>query len=111
MRISVDRVETVVVRLPARSDFRWLSLSRPLGEFVLLRLSGDGVEGWGEVVGLRNGGAADGRAHGEPPAAIGLPVTTARCAFFCCAPTPFMNVSLSQAISFGPVPTSRAGMS
>jgi len=70
MRISVDRVETVVVRLPARSDFRWLSLSRPLGEFVLVRLSGDGVEGWGEVVGLRDWGDADGRRHGETPATI-----------------------------------------
>ncbi len=70
MRVPVDRVETVVVRLPARSDFRWLSLSRPLGEFVLVRLSGDGVEGWGEVVGLRDWGDADGRRHGETPATI-----------------------------------------
>lgn len=70
MRISVERVETIVVRLPARSDFRWLSLSRPLGEFVLVRLSGDGVEGWGEVVGLRDWGDADGRRHGETPATI-----------------------------------------
>lgn len=70
MRVSVDRVETIVVRLPARSDFRWLSLSRPLGEFVLVRLSGDGVEGWGEVVGLRDWGDADGRRHGETPGTI-----------------------------------------
>lgn len=70
MRVSVDRVETMVVRLPERADFRWLSLSRPLGEFVLARISGDGVEGWGEVVGLRDWGDADGRRHGETPATI-----------------------------------------
>jgi L-alanine-DL-glutamate epimerase-like enolase superfamily enzyme len=70
MRVSVDRVETIVVRLPERADFRWLSLSRPLGEFVLTRISGDGVEGWGEVVGLRDWGDADGRRHGETPATI-----------------------------------------
>lgn len=70
MRVSVERVETLVVRLPERADFRWLSLSRPLGEFVLVRLSGDGVEGWGEVVGLRDWGDADGRRHGETPATI-----------------------------------------
>lgn len=70
MRVSVDRVETIVVRLPERADFRWLSLSRPLGEFVLARISGDGIEGWGEVVGLRDWGDADGRRHGETPATI-----------------------------------------
>jgi len=70
MRVSVDRVETLIVRLPERADFRWLSLSRPLGEFVLARISGDGVEGWGEVVGLRDWGDADGRRHGETPATI-----------------------------------------
>jgi len=70
MRFSVDRVETLVVRLPARADFRWLSLSRPLGEFVLVRLSGEGVEGWGEVVGLRDWGDDEGRRHGETPGTI-----------------------------------------
>ena len=70
MLISIDRVETVVVRLPPRADFRWLSLSRPLGEFVLVRIEGSGVEGWGEVVGLRDWGDIDGRRHGETPTTI-----------------------------------------
>jgi len=70
MLISIDRVETIVVRLPPRSDFRWLSLSRPLGEFVLARIGANGFEGWGEVVGLRDWGDADGRRHGETPATI-----------------------------------------
>ena len=70
MPISIDRIETVVVRLPPRADFRWLSLSRPLGEFVLARVEGSGVEGWGEVVGLRDWGDDDGRRHGETPATI-----------------------------------------
>ena len=70
MRFQIETVETLIVRLPARADFRWLSLSRPLGEFVLVRISGDGVEGWGEVVGLRDWGDADGRRHGETPGTI-----------------------------------------
>jgi L-alanine-DL-glutamate epimerase-like enolase superfamily enzyme len=70
MRFQIERVETLVVRLPPRADFRWLSLSRPLGEFVLVRISGDGVEGWGEVVGLRDWGDVDGRRHGETPGTI-----------------------------------------
>ncbi|MEO5634851.1 enolase C-terminal domain-like protein [Gaiella sp.] len=70
MRFQIESVETIIVRLPPRTDFRWLSLSRPLGEFVLVRISGEGVEGWGEVVGLRDWGDADGRRHGETPGTI-----------------------------------------
>lgn len=71
MSFTIERIETLVVRLPARADFRWLSLSRPLGEFVLVRVEMDGEEGWGEVVGLRDWGDVDGRRHGETPATIG----------------------------------------
>jgi L-alanine-DL-glutamate epimerase-like enolase superfamily enzyme len=70
MRIAVDGLETFVVRLPARADFRWLSLTRPLGEFVLARVEANGVEGWGEVVSLPDWGDVDGRRHGETPATV-----------------------------------------
>lgn len=70
MSFELDQIETLVVRLPPRADFRWLSLSRPLGEFVLVRIVASGVEGWGEVVGLRDWGDVDGRRHGETPATI-----------------------------------------
>jgi len=70
MSFEIDRIETLVVRLPPRADFRWLSLSRPLGEFVLVRIVAAGVEGWGEVVGLRDWGDVDGRRHGETPGTI-----------------------------------------
>ena len=70
MRLEIEKIETFVVRVPGRADFRWLSLSRPLGEFVLVRLGGEGIEGWGEVVGLRDWGDADGRRHGETPGTI-----------------------------------------
>jgi L-alanine-DL-glutamate epimerase-like enolase superfamily enzyme len=70
MTIVIDRIETFVVRLPERADFRWLSLSRPLGEFVLARVEGGGAVGWGEVVGLRDWGDVDGRRHGETPSTI-----------------------------------------
>jgi L-alanine-DL-glutamate epimerase-like enolase superfamily enzyme len=70
MRIAIDRLETFVIRVPERTDFRWLSLSRPLGEFVLARIEADGVVGWGEVVGLRDWGDVDGRRHGETPSTV-----------------------------------------
>lgn len=68
--LRVERIETVVVQLPPRKDFRWLSLTRPLGEFVLVRLQMDGVSGWGEVVALRDWGDVDGRRHGETPSTV-----------------------------------------
>jgi muconate cycloisomerase len=70
MKLTIDRVETFVIRVPERADFRWLSLSRPLGEFVLARVEAGGISGWGEVVGLRDWGDADGRRHGETPSTI-----------------------------------------
>lgn len=70
MTFALERIDTFVVRLPGRADFRWLSLSRPLGEFVLLRIEAGGVEGWGEVVPLRDWGDRDGRRHGETPATV-----------------------------------------
>ena len=56
--------------MPSRTDFRWLSLSRPLGEFVLLRIRAGGVEGWGEIVALRDWGSFDGRRHGETSSTV-----------------------------------------
>jgi L-alanine-DL-glutamate epimerase-like enolase superfamily enzyme len=67
---TIERIETLVVRLPPRADFRWLSLSRPLGEFVLAKVEADGFTGWGEIVALRDWGDADGRRHGETPATV-----------------------------------------
>jgi L-alanine-DL-glutamate epimerase-like enolase superfamily enzyme len=70
MKLRFERVETFVIHVPSRSDFRWLSLSRPLGEFVLLRARAAGVEGWGEVVALRDWGSYDGRRHGETSSTV-----------------------------------------
>ena len=71
MTIELASVETFVLRLPARRDFRWLSLSRPLGEVVLARITDtDGLIGWGEVVALRDWGDVDGRRHGETSASV-----------------------------------------
>ena len=71
MTIEIATVETFVLRLPARRDFRWLSLSRPLGEVVLARITDTGGQtGWGEVVALRDWGDIDGRRHGETSASV-----------------------------------------
>jgi muconate cycloisomerase len=68
--ISLDRIETFVLRVPKRADFRWLSLTEPLGEFVLARVEAEGKVGWGEVVALRDWGDLDGRRHGETPSTV-----------------------------------------
>lgn len=65
MRLRLEGLETFIIHVPSRTDFRWLSLSRPLGEFVLLRIRVGEVEGWGEIVALRDWGSYDGRRHGE----------------------------------------------
>jgi muconate cycloisomerase len=70
VRVTLERIESFVVRVPGRTDWRWLSLSRPLGEFVLLRVQSEKAAGWGEVVALRDWGDSDGRRHGETPSTV-----------------------------------------
>ncbi len=70
MKLRLESIETYVINVPSRTDFRWLSLSRPLGEFVLLRIRAGGVEAWGEIVALRDWGSHDGRRHGETSSTV-----------------------------------------
>ena len=70
MKVAIDEVKTFVIRVPPRADFRWLSLSRPLEEFVLCRLQAGAHVGWGEIVALRDWGNLDGHRHGETPATV-----------------------------------------
>jgi L-alanine-DL-glutamate epimerase-like enolase superfamily enzyme len=70
MNITIEQIETFVIRVPERADFRWLSLSRPLGEFVLAKLHAGSEVGWGEIVALRDWGDLDGRRHGETPETV-----------------------------------------
>lgn len=70
MNVKLEELETFTINVPSRTDFRWLSLSRPLGEFVLLRIRAGGIEGWGEIVALRDWGGFDGRRHGETSSTV-----------------------------------------
>jgi muconate cycloisomerase len=68
--IAVDRIETFLLQIPEREDFRWFSLTSPLGAFVVARVEAAGQVGWGEVVALRDWGTIDGRRHGETPSTV-----------------------------------------
>ena len=70
MKLKLEQLETFTISVPSRTDFRWLSLSRPLGEFVLIRIRAGGIEGWGEIVALRDWGSFDGRRHGETSSGV-----------------------------------------
>ncbi len=68
--IAVERIETFLVQVPERQDFRWFSLTAPLGDYVIARVEAGGHVGWGEVVALRDWGAADGHRHCETPSTV-----------------------------------------
>ena len=70
MLLSIDRVETIVVRLPPRADFRWLSLSRPLGEFVLARVEANGIRAGARSSGCATGATPTGDDTARRPATI-----------------------------------------
>ncbi|MBI4506904.1 MAG: hypothetical protein HY691_15330 [Chloroflexi bacterium] len=64
----VVALETYELRLPPLKDFRWQSLTEPLGSFFVVRLiAEDGTEGLGEVVPLKDWGGDHGRQYGETP--------------------------------------------
>ncbi|MGH2930031.1 MAG: mandelate racemase/muconate lactonizing enzyme family protein, partial [Solirubrobacteraceae bacterium] len=67
MTLTIDRIETLIVRLPTRADFRWNGLDRPLGEVFVVRVSSGPLCGWGETVPLADWGGPSGAPFGETP--------------------------------------------
>lgn len=67
MTLPIEQVETLVVRLPTRADFRWNGLDRPLGEVFVVRVTAGGVTGYGETVPLPDWGGPTGAPFGETP--------------------------------------------
>ena len=47
MTLPIDSIETLVVRLPTRTDFRWNGLERPLGEVLMVRVRSGPFTGLG----------------------------------------------------------------
>lgn len=67
MSLIIDTVETFVVRIPTRSDFRWNGLERPLGEVFVVRVRSGELVGYGETVPLPDWGGPSGAPFGETP--------------------------------------------
>lgn len=68
MTLPIDSIETLVVRLPTRADFRWNGLERPLGEVLMVRVRSGALTGLGETVPLPDWGGPMGAPFGETPA-------------------------------------------
>jgi L-alanine-DL-glutamate epimerase-like enolase superfamily enzyme len=67
MTLPVDRIETFVVRIGTRADFRWNGLERPLGEVFVVRVTSGSLVGYGETVPLPDWGGPSGAPFGETP--------------------------------------------
>lgn len=65
MTLTVDSVETFIVRIPTRTDFRWNGLERPLGEVFVVRVHSGALVGYGETVPLPDWGGPSGAPFGE----------------------------------------------
>jgi muconate cycloisomerase len=67
MSLIVDSVETFIVRVPTRADFRWNGLERTLGEVFVVRVTSGAIAGYGETVPLPDWGGPSGAPFGETP--------------------------------------------
>jgi L-alanine-DL-glutamate epimerase-like enolase superfamily enzyme len=67
MSLPIESIETLVVQLPTRADFRWNGLSRPLGEVLVVRVRSGSMVGYGETVPLPDWGGPEGAPFGETP--------------------------------------------
>lgn len=69
--MKITRLETIVVRLPARTTYTWRSLQVAIGHYVILRVETDeGIVGLGEAPAILSWGGEHGRYYGEDPAIV-----------------------------------------
>ena len=74
--LTLERLDTFVVALPARRPHLWVGLDSPAGHgYVVTKvLLSDGSIGWGEAQPIRTWGGDNARRYGETPAtAVTLP--------------------------------------
>jgi muconate cycloisomerase len=69
--MKITAITCCTFRLPLRLDFRWASLQRTLGQFVLVEIhTDDGRIGLGEAIPLPDWGGDHGRPGGETPGTV-----------------------------------------
>lgn len=68
MKLVVDTLQTLTVRLPMRRDFRWRGLGKPLGEVLVVRVCSGEHVGYRETVPLPHRKGPFGHVSGETPA-------------------------------------------
>ncbi|MVA99030.1 mandelate racemase [Nitratireductor sp. CAU 1489] len=69
--VEIAAIETVLVRLPTRRVHKWTGLTEPIGQYLLVRMTGtDGTVGWGEAPALRDWGGEFGRYFSESTAIV-----------------------------------------
>lgn len=67
MSLPLETVDTFVVRLPTRRDFRWSGLDRPLGETMVVKVTSGEFSGYGETVPLPDWSGPHDSPFGETP--------------------------------------------
>src|SRR5260370_9357462 len=68
---AIAKIEPLLVRLPTRRTHRWPGLTEPIGQYVLVKMTGtDGTVGWGEAPALKDWGGEFGRYFGESTAVV-----------------------------------------
>lgn len=71
--VEIAAIETRLVRLPTRRVHKWTGLTEPIGQYLLVRITGsDGTVGWGEAPALKDWGGEFGRYYGESTAIVDL---------------------------------------
>ena len=69
--VEIRSIETRVVRLPTRRTHKWTGLTEPIGQYLLVKMTGsDGTVGWGEAPALKDWGGEFGRYFGESTAIV-----------------------------------------
>jgi len=69
--VTISSIETRLVRLPTRRVHKWTGLTEPIGQYLLVKMTGsDGTVGWGEAPALKDWGGEFGRYFGESTAIV-----------------------------------------
>lgn len=69
----IASIETRLVRLPIRRVHKWTGLTEPIGQYLLVKMTGsDGSVGWGESPALKDWGGEFGRYYGESASIVDL---------------------------------------
>lgn len=74
--VSIASIETCLVRLPTRRVHKWTGLTEPIGQYLLVKITGsDGTVGWGEAPALKDWGGEFGRYFGESAAIVDMVIS------------------------------------